>query len=333
MGQGHQDLRRKRQLKALAAAVCGLLCTAAFAQDRYPARPVRLIVPYPPGGANDIIGRLIGGKLTEGWGYQVVVENRPGSAGNIGAGVLVRSAPDGYTLMIGGAGTLTVNPSLYRGKLPFDTLRDFAPLSLVATLPLMLVVHPSLPVKSVRELVALARSRPGELNFSSPGSGTPGHLAGELFKTLTGVTMVHVPYKGGALALVDLLAGHVHLMFDNMPVTLPHVRAGRLRGVAVTSLKRSPTVPELPTVAESGIRGFEIIGWWGALTVARTPQPIVDKLSADIQGVVRLPDVQERLSSQGFEPVGSSAEQFVAHIRSELAKWEKVVRESGARAD
>lgn len=307
------------------------MCSAADTPN-YPERPIRIIVPYPPGGANDILARLIAIRLTDTWSQQIVIDNRGGSAGNIGAAIAARATPDGYTLLMGGAGTMSINGSLYP-KLQFNTLRDFAPLATVASLPMLLIVHPSVPARSVRELIDVARAKPGALNFMSPGSGTPGHLAGELFKRMTNVSMLHVPYKGGAAALNDLLAGQVQLAFYNMAPVLPHARAGKLRGLAVTGLKRTVTAPDLPTVAESGLPGFEVIGWWGLFAPVATPQPIVRKLADEIVRIVRIPDVHQQLVAQAYDPMTLSGRAFREYIEQEIVKWAKIIEVSGARAD
>jgi tripartite-type tricarboxylate transporter receptor subunit TctC len=313
------------------SAACAAPAVSAPAPG-YPERPIRIIVPYPPGGANDILARMLGARLAESWGQQVVIDNRPGSAGSIGAAIAARSTADGYTLLMGGAGTMTINGSLYR-KLAFDTLRDFTPLSMIASLPMLLILHPSVPAKSVRDLIELARAKPGALNFMSPGSGTPGHLAGELFKRTTQVNMLHVPYKGGAAALNDLLAGQIQLSFYNMAPGLPHVRTGRLRGIAVTGTKRSPAAPEFPTVIESGVPGFVVIGWWGVFAPAATPAPVAGKLAAEIVRIFESSPTREQLVAQAYEPSSLTGSAFRQHIEQEIGKWAKVIEASGARAD
>ncbi len=314
-----------------------LFCSATIAaasdapQTRFPERPVRIIVPYPPGGANDILARMLGARLSESWGHQVVIDNRPGSAGTIGATLAARSSADGYTLLMGGAGTMTINGSLK--KLPFDTLRDFHSLVMIASLPMLVIVHPSVPAKTIKELIAVARAKPGALAFMSPGSGTPGHLAGELFKRMTQIDMLHVPYKGGSTALTDLIAGQTQLSFYNMAPALPHVRAGRLRGIAVTGEKRSPSAPEFPTVIESGVPGFVVIGWWGLFAPKATPAPITAKLTEEILRIVESAPVRQQLLAQAYEPAGIAGEAFRKHIEHEIVKWAKVIEASGARAD
>jgi len=309
-----------------------LTCAGASAQN-YPSRPIRLVVPYPPGGPLDIMARAIGHKLTEAWSQPVVVDNRAGAGGNIGADLVAKSPADGYTLLMGAVATHAINPTLY-GKLPYDPVKDFAPLALVAQVPNILVVNPAVPARSVRELIELARARPGYLNFGSGSTGSTGHLAGELFKTMAGVQMVHIPYKGGAPAMADLLAGQVELMFDNLANALPNVRAGRLRALAVTTLARSPAVPDLPTIAEAGLPGFDLTTWFGLMAPAGTAPEIVAKLNAEIVRALAAKDMRERLEKMGAEPpANNTPERFAAFIRAEAAKYAKVVKDSGARVE
>ena len=321
-----------RAAASLWAALAVSALHAAAAAEAYPAKPVRFVVAFPPGGGTDIIARSIAQKLTERLAQQVVVDNRPGAGGNIGTDIVAKSAPDGHTLLMGSAGPLAINASLF-GKMPFDPIRDLAPVTLAASTPNVLVVHPSLRAATIEELIALAKARPGEINFASSGHGTPAHLAGELFNSMARVKMVHVPYKGAAPALADLLGGQVQLMFSTMPPALPHVKDGRLRALAVTSAKRSPAMPELPTVDEIALPGFEANTWHGVVAPAGTPTAIIARLNREIVSILHLPEVVERLSAQGAEPVGSTPEEFAAYIRSETVKWAKVVRESGAKAE
>jgi tripartite-type tricarboxylate transporter receptor subunit TctC len=314
------------------AATLALLAPHAAAADAYPARPVRFVVAFPPGGGTDIIARSIAQKLAERLAQQVVVDNRPGAGGNIGTDIVAKSAPDGYTLLMGSAGPLAINASLF-ATMPFDPIKDLAPVTLAASTPNVLVVHPSLKATTVSELIALAKARPGEINFASSGHGTPAHLAGELFNSMAGVKMVHVPYKGAAPALADLLGGQVQLMFSTMPPALPHVKDRKLRALAVTSAKRSPAAPELPTLDEIALPGFEANTWHGVAVPAGTPTTIIARLNREIVAILHLPDVVVRLSGQGAEPVGSTPEDFAAYIRSETLKWAKVVKESGAKAE
>jgi tripartite-type tricarboxylate transporter receptor subunit TctC len=297
----------------------------------FPSKPIRIIVPASPGGAADILARTIAQKLSDSWGQQVLVDNRTGAAGIIGAEAAARAPNDGYTIMMGFAGVIAVNPSLYK-ILPYDSVKDFAPVALVAMSPLMLVVHPAVPAYSVNELIALAKAKPGLLNFASTGSGSTQHLSAELFKSMADISMTHIPYKGSSLAYPDLLAGNVSLMFENMLSMLPNAKSGKVRALAVTSAKRSAAMPEVPTVAES-VPGYSAVGWYGVLAPAGTDATIVNKLSAEINRILKLPEVSERLSSLGAEPTGSTPDEFATHIRIEIAKWGKVVRDSGARIE
>jgi len=321
-----------RAAASLSAALALSAPHAAAAAEPYPARPVRFVVAFPPGGGTDIIARSIAQKLGERLGQQVLIDNRPGAGGNIGTDLVAKSSPDGYTLLMGSAGPLAINASLF-ARMPFDPIKDLAPVTLAASTPNVLVVHPSLPAATVRELIALAKARPGEINFASSGHGTPAHLAGELFNSMAGVKLIHVPYKGAAPALADLLGGQVQLMFSTMPPALPHVRDGKLRALAVTSLKRSPAAPDLPTVDEIALPGFEANTWHGVVVPAGTPAAIVARLNREIVAILHLPDVVERLSGQGAEALGSTPEEFAAYIKSESVKWAKVVRDSGAKAE
>jgi len=310
---------------------CAAAAPAAAIAQTYPVKPLRLVVPVGPGGGTDILGRAIAQRLGDALGQLVVVENRGGAAGNIGTEVVAKSAPDGYTLVIVNT-SFAVNPSLYR-NMPFDTQRDLAPISHLTISPLLLVAHPSLPVRSVKELIALAKARPGEINFASSGSGQSNHLAGELFNTMAGVKMVHVPYRGGGAVLTDLLGGHVTLFFGGIISTLPHAKSGKLRPLGVTSSRRTRAIPEVPTIAEAALPGFEAVGWYGILAPAGTPREIVGRLSAEIVKIVQSAEMQERIVKDGSDPVGSTPEQFATFIRNEMTKWGKVVRESGARVD
>jgi tripartite-type tricarboxylate transporter receptor subunit TctC len=304
---------------------------AAGAQA-FPQKPVRLIVGVPAGGTTDVVARLVGQKLGEQMGQQVVIDNRGGAGGNIGAELVAKSPPDGYTLFLATIGTMAINPSLY-SKMPFDTLRDFAAISQLTSMPQLLVVHPSVPVKTVKELIAYAKSRPGQLTFASGGTGTAIHLAGELFKTMAGVDMVHVAYKGGGPAMTDLIGGQVSLMFDQILTALPHVQSGRLRGLAVTTANRSPAAPQIPTIAEAGVPGYAVTTWHGLLAPAGTPREIVSRLNSEAAKALQNPDIRERFASQGVDPVASTPEQFAAMMQSELDKWRKVIAASGTKID
>ena len=314
-------------LGLLLAVVAG----GAWAQA-YPVKPIRLVVPFPPGGATDIHARAVAQKLTDAWGQSVIVDNRPGAGGNIGSELVAKAAPDGYTLEMGTVGTHAINASLY-SKMPYDHVRDFAPVILVAGVPNVLVVNPGLPVNSVQELIAYAKANPGKLNFASSGSGTSIHLAGELFKVMAGVQMTHVPYKGSSPALQDLLGGQVQLMFDNLPPSLPHIKAGKLRALGVTSATRAPALPDVPTIAESGLPGFEASSWFGVLAPAGTPPAIIAKLNAEIAKWLDTPEAKEKMLALGANAAGGTPEDFAKHIAAETAKWAKVVKESGAKVD
>lgn len=315
----------------IAALSAGLFFQSVQAQT-YPDRPIRLVIPFPPGGGSDITGRTIAQKLGEALGQQVVADNRGGAGGNVGTDIVAKAVPDGYTICMALSGPFSINGSLL-GKLPFDPLKDFALITLAGATPNLLVAHPSLAAHTVKELIALAKASPGKINFASSGLGTPAQLAGELFNTMAGVKLVHVPYKGASPALTDLLAGQVQLMFSTMPPSLPQVKAGKLKAIAVTSAKRSVTTPELPTIAEAGLPGFEAITWYGMAAPAGTPPAIVKKLNAEVVKLLHLPDVKERLLATGTEASGTTPEEFATYIKSETVKWAKVIKASGARAD
>ncbi|MEO8442970.1 MAG: tripartite tricarboxylate transporter substrate binding protein [Betaproteobacteria bacterium] len=296
----------------------------------YPVKPVRIVVGYPPGGPTDMIARTVAQKLAAAYGQQVIVDNRPGASGMIGAELVVKAPPDGYTLLTVPI-TFAVIPSMFP-KMPYDTEKDLAPVALVAAAPFILVVHPTLPVKTVKDLIALAKSQPGQINYASASTGGMPHLAGELFNMMAGVKLTHIPYKGAAPATIDLLAGQVSLMFNNMLSAMPHVKSGKLRAVAVTSAKRSGAVPELPTVAET-IKGFEASGWYGAFAPAATPREIITRLNGEINRAMRQPDVAQRFAGDGVEAVTMTPAEFGAYLHSEMIKWGKVVKISGATVD
>jgi tripartite-type tricarboxylate transporter receptor subunit TctC len=312
--------------------VAGLaLAGPAKAQD-YPSKPIRLVVPFAAGGATDVLARLVGERLTASLGQQVVVDNRPGAGGNIGSDIVARAEPDGYTILMGAVGTHAINPSLYP-KMPYDPVKDFAPVTLVASVPNVLVVNPEVPAKSVQELIDLAKAKPGELNFASSGNGTSIHLSGELFKAMTGTDIVHVPYKGSGPAVTDLLGGQVQMMFDNMPSSLPHVKAGKLRALGVTSAKRSPALPEVPTIAEAGVPGYDATSWFGILAPAGTPEPVVTRLQGAIVQALGEPEMRQRMADLGAEPVGDTPAEFGQFIAAEIAKWAKVVNDAGVKLE
>jgi len=323
---------RRTTIGRIAAALALAGLTAAAAAQSYPVKPVRLVVPFTPGGSTDILARLIGQKLGEAFGQQVIIDNRPGAGGNIGVELVARAAPDGYTLVMGHIGTFGVNPTLY-AKLPYDPIKDFQPITLFAKVPNMMAVNPSLPAKSVQELIALAKAKPGALNYGSGGNGSAAHLASEYFKLMTKTDMQHIPYKGTAPAITDLIAGQLSLAITGVPPLLPHVKAGKLRALGVATAQRLPLLPELPTIAESGVPGYEATQWYGVLVPALTPRDTVARLHAEIVKALQRPEVRERLAAEAAEPVGNTPEQFQAFIKAEIARWAPVVKASGARPD
>lgn len=314
----------------LLAALCAAT-VAAQAADTWPVRPIRMIVAYPPGGGTDQVGRLMADQLTQPLGQNVILDNRGGATGNIGTELAARAVPDGYTLLMGNVAPNAVNVSLFK-KLGFDPVRDFSPISLVAITPNILVAHPSLPVKTVKELLALAKAKPGTLNFPSAGVGSSSHLAGELLKSLAKIDMVHVPFKGGGPALVAMISGEVQIMFATMPAAMPHVKSGKARAIAVTTAKRSQAMPELPTIAEAGVTGYEASTWYGLLAPAKTPKPIIDRLHVETVKILAGP-ARQRLEVQGFEPVGGTPAEFSAYIKSEIVKWAKVIKDANIPAE
>ena len=311
-----------------------LACVGAHvsaADLSFPSRPIRFIVPNGAGGTTDLVARSVAPKLADMLGQQVVIDNRPGSGGILGTEIVAKAAPDGHTLLMGTIGNIAISPALYR-KLAYDSLRDFAPVTQLASAAYMVLLHPSVAAKSMKELAALAKAKPGALNFASAGSGTGSHLAAELFKSMAGVDMVHVPYKGGSPAMTDVIAGQVQLMFNGIPSSMPHLRSGRVRALAVTTATRSTAAPELPTIAEAGFPGAESTSWTGILVPAGTPAPVIAKLHAAFVKALQFPDVVARLSMDGAAPVGNSPAEFGAYIKSEWVKWGKVVKASGATA-
>ena len=312
--------------------IAGLALAGPVKAQDYPSKPIRLVVPFAAGGATDVLARLVGERLTASLGQQVVVDNRPGAGGNIGSDLVARAEPDGYTILMGAVGTHAINPSLYP-KMPYDPVKDFAPVTLVASVPNVLVVNPEVPANSVQELIDLAKAKPGELNFASSGNGTSIHLSGELFKAMTGTDIVHVPYKGSGPAVTDLLGGQVQMMFDNMPSSLPHVKAGKLRALGVTSAKRSPALPEVPTIAEAGVPGYDATSWFGILAPAGTPEPVVTRLQGAIVQALGEPEMRQRMADLGAEPVGDTPAEFGQFIAAEIAKWAKVVNDAGVKLE
>jgi tripartite-type tricarboxylate transporter receptor subunit TctC len=334
-GQARESAARVNGRWILGAVSTAMLLAAAVessaAQQPYPNRPVRMIVAVPPGGPADTLARLVAPKLTEAFDQTVVIDNRPGANGIIAYETTARAAPDGYTFTAAATGVV-INASLYK-NLPYDPIRDFAPITLGITVPNILVVHPSVAVSSTKELVAMARAKPGTVTFASAGNGTSGHLALELFRMTAGIDVIHVPYKGGGPALADVLAGQVQSLFSIALAAAPQIKAGRLRALAITSAKRSPVAPELPTIAEAGFPGYEVVGWFGWLAPAATPRPIVNRLHVELVRALRSPDVRERLLSQSTEPVGNTPQEFGAFMRAEHAKWGKVIRAANIRVE
>jgi tripartite-type tricarboxylate transporter receptor subunit TctC len=316
-----------------ALVVLSLVAGTCWAQpERWPTKPIRYIVVFPPGGTTDIIGRIVSEQLSKALGQPVVVENRPGGGGAVGSEFGAKQPADGYTLVAGTISSLAINVSLYT-KLGYDPVRDFHPITVFGSLPNVLVVNPALPVKTVSDLIALAKKRPGELTFASAGSGTSQHLTGELFSMQTGVKMVHVPFKGGAPAIADLVGGHVALAFANLPEALSFIRQGKLRAIAVTTATRASQLPEIPTIAESGLPGFDVTSWQGLVVPTGVPAPIVRRLNEEVVRILRTPEIREKFAGLGIEVVGNSPEEFAAFMKAEIARWAKVVKASGARVD
>jgi tripartite-type tricarboxylate transporter receptor subunit TctC len=315
---------------AAAWLIAALPAIAADAQS-YPSKPIRIIVPFPPGGISDVMSRVFGQKFTDAWNQPVIVENRAGAGGNIGTEIVAKSPPDGYTLVMGSIGTHAVNVSLF-SKLPYDPVRDFAPVALVIEADGLLVLHPSVPVKTVKDLIALARARPGQLVYASAGNGTAAHLAGELFKSMAKIDLVHIPYKGNVPAISDLVGGQTSMLFATLPTVLPLAKAGKLHALAVTGAQRNPTVPDVPTMADT-LPGFEVTNWIALFAPAGTPGDIVAKLNAEIMRIMRLPDVQSRLVNEGAKFTPNTPSEFAAFVKAEITKWGKVIKDSGARVD
>lgn len=315
-------------LKIMAALITLTLSSLSHATESpeaYPARPIRLIVPFGAGSNTDILARTVGVRLSDAWKQQVVIDNRPGAGGNIGGEIVAKAPPDGYTIMLGAASVLAINQSLY-SAMPYDSATAFAPITNMVKTTNVLVVNPSLPVKSVKDLIAYGRANPGKLTYASAGAGGTIHLSAELFKSMTGITMEHIAYKSSPLAHIDIISGQVQVMFDAMPTAQPQIKAGKLRAVAVTTATRAPQMPELPTIAESGLPGYEASGWFGYATTAKTPKPIVDKLNAEIVRILNVAEVKERLMAQGAEPVGDTPAEFARFISAEAAKWGKLIK-------
>lgn len=317
---------------AIACAAFALGAGHSAAQQNYPNKPIRMICPFPPGGTTDVVARLVAQKLTEAWKEQVVVDNRAGAGGIIGTELAAKAPADGYTVLLGSITTHAVNPALYK-KLSFDPVKDFTPVTLVVSSSQLLAVHPSVPAKSVKELIALAKAKPGQLNYASAGVGTSPHLTFELFKSMASIEAVHVPYKGTGPAITELVGGQVQMMITGVVALMPHVKTGKLRGLAVTSAKRVAALPDLPTVAESGVPKFDVSSWFGVFLPSGTPKPIVTKMNREIRKIVDMPDFRQKLISQGADPETNTPEEFAVYVKSEMAKWGKVVRDTGASAN
>ncbi len=327
----HRTKSRKSGVKVVAGVLMAVACAVAGAQG-YPAKPVRFVIPYPPGGASDVTARIIGAKMSEAWGQQVLIENRPGANGIIALEYVAKSAPDGYTLLMANVGPNAINPVVY-AKLPYDAIRDFAPVTLTTKVPQVIVANAYLPVKNIRELIALAKARPDDIVFASGGNGSSNHLAFELFKSMAGVKMLHVPHKGDAQAMTDAISGYVQLTMPTVIAAAPQIKTGRLRALGVGTAKRVATLPDVPTLAEAGVRGYESESWGGVMSRAGTPQATIDRLHAEITRILRLPDVRERLEALGGEIVGSTPAEFSAYLKAEIAKWDKVARAANIRLD
>jgi tripartite-type tricarboxylate transporter receptor subunit TctC len=322
-------------MKVMIRSLLGALLALApqFAAADYPEKPIRFIVPYAAGGTTDLLSRAIAQKLAEALGQGVVPDNRPGAGGNIGAEIAAKSAPDGYTILMAPVSPMAINVTLYANKMAFNPEKDFAPVTLVAKVPLVLVVHPSVPAKTLTELIALAKSKPGKLNYGSAGNGSSNHLVGEMFKTAAGIDMVHIPYRGGGPGMMALVAGQIDLLVGQVPTVNTMVSSGRLRAIAVSGAKRSPAMPEVPTMSESGLPGFDATAWYSIVVPAGTPAPIIARLNAELVKILKMPDIRERLISEGADVETSTPEELAAFVRAEIPKWSKAVKESGTKLD
>lgn len=321
----------KRFFHTMSAFALAFNCTVALAQN-YPAKPVRMIVHFPPGGPTDIVARAVAQKLTDAWGQQFIIDNRPSAGGIIGVELVARAVPDGHTLLFGTGGSMAIMPALGT-KLPYDVVKDFAPISLVVINPQILVFHPSFPPNSVKDLIAYAKTRPGAINYASVGPGSPQHLGVEMLKSMTGIDLVHIPYKGTAPAMTDVLAGQIPLMFNSMPTVLQHIKGGKLKGIAVGSAKRSPAMPDTPTVAESGVPGFDYVTWYGMFAPAATPRPVITKLNAEVVKILSEREVSQRLAVQGADPSPSTPEQLGRYMQEEQNRWRKVIKSANLKLD
>ena len=320
------------KIRSLMLGAAMALAAGTAGAQSFPSKPVRMVVTFPTGGAPDILARTISEKVNPAWGQTMIVDNKPGAGGNIGAEFVARAPADGHTLVMGTVGTHSINGSLY-AKMPYDMVKDFAPVTLIASTPNLLVVNNDVPAKNLAELIALAKAKPGQLTFGSPGIGTSVHVSGELFNSLAGVRTTHVPYKGRQMAIPDLLGGSITMMFDNMPSALPVVKEGKLRAIGVTSSKRSQSAPEIPTIAEQGLPGFEATSWFAVFAPAGTPRPVIDQLHAEMVRIFNLPDVQQKLRTLGLDPILGGPDELAKVQQSEIAKWAKVVKDSGAKAE
>jgi len=321
-----------RSIARFAPALAALLLSTLAWPQAYPSKTIKLVVPFPPAGSTDLSARTVADKLSQRLGQPIVIENKPGAGGNIGSDVVAKAAPDGYTLLVGTVGTHAINASLY-SKMPFDHVKDFAPVILLSKTPNVLVVHPSLPVKTVKELIDLAKVKPNQLTFASSGNGTSIHLSGELFKTMAGVQMQHVPYKGSGPMMIDVMSGQVNLTFDNLSASIQHIRAGKLRALAITTATRSPAMPDLPTIAESGVPGYDSSSWNAVFAPAGTPKEIVERLAKEIDAILQSPETRAFFAQSGAESGGGTPETLAAFVRAETAKWSKAVKDSGAKID
>jgi tripartite-type tricarboxylate transporter receptor subunit TctC len=326
----HIGTHRVLALRAGLTAFASLLATAVAAQT-FPSKSIRIVAPFPPASVADVLARPIAQKMNEAWGQPVIVDDRTGAAGTVGSDVVAKAPPDGYTLLLGTIGTNAINAALY-SKMPYDARTAFAPITLVATAYLLLVMHPSVPVRTVKDVIALAKARPGQLNFGSAGAGTTPHLAGEMFKYLTGVSMTHVAYRGSPQSAIDLMAGRLDLIFANGSASLPHIRSGRMRLIAISAARRDPAMPKVPTIAET-VPGFEMTPWWGLFAPAGTPRDVVTRLNTETVRILALPDVKANFANLGMTAASSTPEQFSAYVQEEIVRWAKVVKASGARAD
>jgi tripartite-type tricarboxylate transporter receptor subunit TctC len=322
----------KRLLCSILAAACAVAAGSAFAQDKWPQKPITYIVPFPPGGTTDILARAIAQKLGPALGTTIVVENKPGAGGNIGSDFVAKAKPDGYTIVGGTISSHAINPSIYK-TMPYDALKSFQPITLIGTNANVLVVGAASPYKTAQDVIAAAKAKPGTISFASAGNGTSQHLSGELFKSLAGIQMEHVPYKGSGPAIQDVMAGHVPMMFDTTVVAAPHIQSGKVRALAVTSTKRVKSLPNVPTMTEAGVPGYEIVSWQGIFAPAGTPKDVVQRLNAEIVKILKMPDMRERLEALGLEPVGNTPDEFAAFQKAELAKWAKVVKDAKITAD